>query len=148
MTLRQDKSRQEVFAIRQWLERELPLVLPKSLIGQAIQYALNHWIALTRFLDHGFLAIDNNVAENALRAIALGRKNWLFAGNLQGGHTAATMFTLTSTCRRHGLDDFAYLRDLTIRLSANRTPDTATLRSWLPDRWQPPPDPQPVNNAP
>lgn len=146
--LRQEKSRLEVAAIRQWLEREAPLVLPKSLIGQAIQYALNHWIALTRFLDHGFLAIDNNVAENALRAIALGRKNWLFAGNLQGGHTAATMFSLTSSCRRHGVDEFAYLRDLTIRLSAMSQPNVATLRDWLPDRWQPPPAPGSITKPP
>ena len=68
LALRQEKSRLEAAAIHQWLQREVPLVLSKSLIGQAIQYALNHWIALTRFLDHGFLAIDNNVAENALRA--------------------------------------------------------------------------------
>jgi len=53
------------------------------------------------------------------------------------------MFTLTSTCRRHGIDDFAYLRDLTIRLSATPHPDAATLRAWLPDRWQPPPPPEP-----
>ena len=53
------------------------------------------------------------------------------------------MFTLTSTCRRHGIDDFAYLRDLTIHLSATPHPDAATLRAWLPDRWQPPPPPEP-----
>ena len=141
LALRQDKSRLDAAAIRQWLEREAPLVLPKSLIGQAIQYALNHWLALTRFLDHGFLAIDNNVSENALRAIALGRKNWLFAGNLQGGHTAATMFSLTSSCRRHRVDEFAYLRQLTIHLSGTPHPDAATLRDWLPDRWQPQPAP-------
>jgi len=104
---RQQQSRLEVTALCHWLKEQQPLVLPKSLIGQAIQYALNHWQAWTRFLEHGFLAIDNNAAENARRASALGRKNWLFAGNERGGHTAATLCSLTATCRRHNVDAFA-----------------------------------------
>ena len=135
---RQQQSRLEVTALCHWLKEQQPLVLPKSLIGQAIQYALNHWEALTRFLEHGFLAIDNNAAENALRAIALGRKNWLFAGNERGGRTAATLFSLTATCRRHNVDAFAYLRDVIERLSREPRPDAETLRSLVPDRWRPP----------
>jgi transposase len=80
----------------------------------------------------------NNAAENALRAIALGRKNWLFAGNERGGRTAATLFSLTATCRRHHVDAFAYLRDVTERLSREPRPDAETLRSLVPDRWRPP----------
>ena len=146
--MRQEKSTAEVTALRHWLEREQPLVLPKSLIGQAMQYALNHWTALTRFLDDGFLALDNNVAENALRAIALGRKNWLFAGNANGARTAATLFSLTSSCVRHGLDPFAYLRDLITRLSLDPKPDPTTLRALLPDRWRPPGTPPPAQPPP
>lgn len=141
--VRQSKSRLEVIALREWLEREQPRVLPKSLIGQAIGYALNHWTALTRFLDAGHLALDNNVAENALRMIALGRKNWLFAGNAQGARTAATLFSLTSSCHRHGLDTFVYLRDLIERLTRDPKPDADTLRSLMPDRWRPPDQPPP-----
>lgn len=141
LRLRREKSTPAVTAIGQWLERERNAVLPKSLIGQAIQYASNHWQALTRFLQHGFLAIDNNVAENALRAIALGRKNWLFAGNDRGARTAATLFSLTSTCHRLGIDCFAYLRDAIDRLTRHPDADAETLRALLPDRWSPPTPP-------
>jgi transposase len=75
-------------------------VLPKSLLGQAITYALRHWAALARYLDDGFLDIDNNVAELTLRHIAIGRKNWLFAGSAAGARTAATLFSVTSTWQR------------------------------------------------
>ena len=133
-------------ALRQWLEGEQAKVLPKSLIGQAIAYALRHWTALTRFLDDGFLAIDNNVAEQALRHIALGRKNWLFAGSAKGAETAAILFTVTSSCHRHGVDAFAYLRDLLERLAHDPQPSAEQLRAWLPDRWQPPP-PEPADST-
>ena len=114
-------------------------MLPKSLIGQAIAYVLRHWQALTRYLDDGFLAIDNNVAELTLRHIAIGRKNWLFAGSAKGAETAAILFTVTSSCHRHGIDAFAYLRDLLERLAHDPAPAAEVLRDWLPDRWRPPP---------
>jgi transposase len=66
--------------LRSWLEAEQPKVLPKSLMAQAIAYALRHWQALTRFVHDGFLAIDNNIAERTLRHVAIGRKNWMFTG--------------------------------------------------------------------
>src|SRR5262249_43553615 len=111
----------------QWLHEEQPKVLPKSPMGQAIAYALRHWQALTRYLDDGFLDIDNNLAELTLRHIAIGRKNWLFAGNPKGAETAAILFSVTSTCHGHGVDALAYLRDLLERL-APRPLATATAR--------------------
>jgi len=75
-----------------------------------------HWAALMRFTEHGFLNIDNNASERALRAVALGRKNWLFAGSDAGGRTAAVLYTLTQTCKRHRVDPFAYLTDVLARL--------------------------------
>ncbi len=113
-------------------------MLPKSPIGQAIAYALRHGQALTRYLDDGFLDIDNNVAERTLRHIAIGRKNWLFAGSSTGAETAAILFSVTSTCHRHGVDAFAYLRDLLERLAHDPQPAPEVLREWLPDRWRPP----------
>lgn len=139
--LRQQSSLAEVTALRQWLLAEESKVLPKSIIGQAIAYALRHWTALTRFLDNGFLAIDNNIAELTLRHIAIGRKNWLFAGSAAGAETAAILFSLTSTCQRHNVDAFAYVRDLLERLAHEPTPPPDVLRGWLPDRWRPPPPP-------
>lgn len=139
LQLRQEKSLPVMAALRQWLEAEQPKVLPKSLIGQAIAYALRHYQALTRYLDDGFLDIDNNIAERTLRHIAVGRKNWLFAGSARGAETAATLFSVTSSCHRHGVDVFAYLHDILQRLACAAQPTADLLRSWLPDRWPPPP---------
>jgi hypothetical protein len=136
--LRQERAVPLVTALCQWLAREQANVLPKSPMGQAIAYARRHWQALTRYLDDGFLDIDNNVAERALRHIALGRKNWLFAGNASGARTAAILFSVTSTCQRHGVDAFAYIRDLLERLAHDPQPSAAVLRDWFPDRWRPP----------
>ena len=82
------------------------MVLLKNLLadvagGQAMAYALRHWQALTRYVGGGFLDIDNNLAERTLRHIAIGRKNWLFAGSQAGAQTAAILFSVTSTCHRH-----------------------------------------------
>jgi hypothetical protein len=137
--MRQEKELPIVTALCQWLEEEEPKVLPKSPIGQAIAYALRHWQALTRYLNDGFLDIDNNAAELTLRHVAVGRKNWLFAGSASGAQTAAILFSVTSTCHRHGVDAFAYLRDLLERLAHDPEPAPEALREWLPDRWQPAP---------
>lgn len=138
LRLRQEKSLPLVTALCQWLQAEQPKVLPKSPIGQAVAYALRHWQALTRYVADGFLDIDNNPAERTLRHIAIGRKNWLFAGNAQGAETAAILFSVTSTCHRHGVDAFAYLCDLLDRLAHDPQPAPEVLRDWLPDRWKPP----------
>jgi transposase len=138
LQLRQEQSLSEVTALRQWLENEQPKVLPKSLMGLAIAYALRHWQALTRFLVDGFLDIDNNIAERTLRHIAIGRKNWLFAGSAKGGETAAVLFSVTSSCHRHRVDVFAYLHDILQRLAHDSQPAPELLRAWLPDHWRPP----------
>ena len=87
--------------------------------------------------------IDNNIAELALRHIAIGRKNWLFAGRRTGAQTAAILFSVTSSCHRHGVDAFAYIRDVLERLAHDPQPSPAILRDWLPDRWRPPAPPPP-----
>jgi len=144
--LRQTKALPIVTALRQWLIAEGPKILPKSPMGLAIAYALRHWDALTRYLEHGFLAIDNNVAELTLRHIAIGRKNWMFAGSRKGAETAAILFSVTSSCHRHKVDAFAYLHDLLQRLAHDPQPSPELLRGWLPDRWRPPP-PEPADGS-
>lgn len=132
---RQLRARPILAAFRGWLDQQLSgpsAALPKSPMGQAIAYTLSNWDALHRYTDDGDLAIDNNVAENALRAIAIGRKNWMFCGSDKGGRTAATLFSFTATCRRHQLDPFAYLRDVLERLP---TQPADHLDDLLPDRW-------------
>ena len=135
VALRQERARPILDTWKQWLDTESVKVLPKSPIGQAIQYALNQWTALNRYLEDGDLDIDNNEAERAQRGIAIGRKNWLFLGNDRGGRAAATFYSLIMSAKRHGHDPFAYLRDLFMRIPTH--PNKA-LAELLPDHWQPP----------
>jgi transposase len=134
--LRQQQARPILGAFRQWLDGQLVAgtnpVLPKSPLGHAITYARGNWEALCRYTSDGDLAIDNNAAERALRAVVTGRKNWLFAGSDAGGRTAAVLYSFTSTCQRHKLDSFAYLRDVFTRLPAH---PVERLGELLPDRW-------------
>ena len=132
--LRLKRSRPILDAIRAWLEKERPKVLPKSPIGEAIGYALNHWDALIRPLEAGFLEIDNGASERAMKPVALGRKNWLFAGSDEGGRTAATLMSLCATCKDLGVEPWAYLRDVLDRVS---THPHIRIEELLPDRWKP-----------
>lgn len=95
------------------------VVLPKSPLGEALRYVENQWAALKRFLEDGRLRIDNNGAENQLRAVALGRKNWLFAGSLKGLSRAALLYSLAQSCRLVGVDPFAYFRDVLLRVATH-----------------------------
>ena len=135
--LRQELAVPRLAQFRQWLQSQPAerggSVLPKSPLGQAIQYTLNQWEALCVYATDGRLAIDNNAAENALRRVAVGRKNWLFCGSDHGGRTAATLFSLIATCQRHQVEPMAYLRDVLTRIAAIPVSQLATL---LPDRWQ------------
>jgi transposase len=124
----------------EWLMARKDQVLPKSPLGEAIGYVLNQYQALTVYLRHGFLAIDNNWAEREMKRIAIGRKNWLFAGSDTGGQTAAVLYSFISTCQRHRLDPFVYLRDVLRRLA---TPGAEPLGELLPGRWQPLPEARP-----
>jgi transposase len=116
LRLRQEKTIPQLADFARWLDEQAKIVLPKSPIGQAIAYAQRQWPALGRFTENGFLNIDNNASERALRAVAVGRKNWLFAGSDAGGRTAAVLYTLTQTCKQHRVDPFAYLQDALTRL--------------------------------
>jgi len=139
LSVRREQAVPELTALGQWLQQQRAAVLPKSPFGQAVQYALNHWEALLRYTEFGFVAIDNNAAERALRPVAVGRNNWLFVGSATGGQTAAVLFSFTSTCRRLNRDPFAYLRDVLALLAAG--PLTAEeLALLLPHHWTPPSD--------
>jgi transposase len=129
---RQQHAKPLLDAIEKWLKDHKDQVLPKSPMGEAIGYALNNWQALNRYIELGYLSIDNNVAERAMRAIAIGRKNWLFAGSDAGGHTAAVLYSIVATCKRHGIDPWQYLRDALTRLPT-LPPDR--LSELLPDVW-------------
>ena len=90
--------------------------LPKSPLAEALGYLRRQWTALTRYVDDGRLAIDNNAAERALRRVAVGRKNWMFAGSDAGGQRAALLYSLIGTCQLVGVEPFTYLRDILTRI--------------------------------
>ena len=132
LAVRQTRSRPALEALFAWMGSERPKVLPKSPLAAAIGYAMGNRAALTRYTDAGFLAIDNNACERALRAVAVGRGNWTFVGSEGGGRTAAVLYSMTATCRRLGVDPWAYLRDVFTRLPAL---PADRLDELLPDRW-------------
>jgi hypothetical protein len=130
---RQEHSLPLLGKFKQWLDTARGRVLPKSPAGKAINYALRNWQALCRYTEHGELDIDNNAAERSLRAVAIGRKNWLFFGSHVGGKAAAVFFSLIASAKRHGLDPFEYLRDIFKRLPAHPADRIA---EFLPDKWK------------
>jgi transposase len=133
LRLRQELAVPILQKFHAWLQDQRADVLPKSPMGEALTYALNNWTALCRYTEAGFLAIDNNVAEREMKRIAIGRKNYLFVGSAKGGHTAAVLYSFTSTCHRLDIEPWAYLKDVLTRLPA--TP-AEQLTKLLPDRWQ------------
>jgi transposase len=135
-SLRQRQAEPILAELKNWLDEERPRALPKSALGQAIGYALNNWAALARYLQQGYLAIDNNLSERTLRAIALGRNNWGVIGSEAGGQTAAVLYTLVGTCKHLSIDPLAYLREALPGLFAlGEKPTAEQLLNWLPDRW-------------
>jgi transposase len=132
LRLRQEQSVPVLTALGTWLEKEQKQVLPKSPIGEAIGYALNQWQALLRYTTRGFLDIDNNAAERALRAVAVGRKNYLFFGSDVGGQTAAVWYSLVQSCKRLEIEPWRYLRDVLVRIP---TCPAERLSELLPQKW-------------
>ena len=104
-------------SLRQWFEATLSKLSRKSETTVAIRYALSRWDALTRYIEDGHIEIDNNAAERSLRGVALGRKNYLFAGSDAGGERAAALYSLIGSAKLNGLDPEAYLREVLTRIA-------------------------------
>jgi transposase len=133
---RQERSRPAAEELAAWMRATLPKLSGKSDLAGVMRYTLGRWPALTRYLDDGRLAIDNNPAERALRAVALGRKNWLFAGSDRGGERAAAIYSLIETAKLNGLDPQAWLADVIARINAYPAKRIADLLPWS---WKPAP---------
>jgi transposase len=134
--LREQQARPVLEEMKKWLDEHKDKALPKTPLGQALGYALNNWKALCRYLEQGYLAIDNNLSERTLRAIALGRNNWGVIGSEAGGKTAAVLYTMVGTCKHLGIDPFAYLKEALPGLFAlGEKPKEEQLLAWLPDVW-------------
>jgi transposase len=132
--VRQERSQPLLDELRGFLERALEQISKKSSLAGAIRYSLARWPALCRFTTDGRLEMTNNAAERAIRPLALGRKNWLFAGSDNGGRRAATIYTITQTAILNGHDPEAYLADILARIAdhpINRIDDL------LPWQWRP-----------
>ena len=134
LRIRQLKSKPAADLLHAWLLANRQKVPDGTATARAIDYSLKRWAALTRFIDNAELAADNNRIENLIRPIALGRKNWLFAGSLRAGQRAAAIMSLLHTARLNGHEPYAYLKDVLERLP---TQPASALADLLPYRWKP-----------
>ena len=130
--IRQLESAPILGEIKEILDDEQPRTLPQSVFGKAINYTLERWDMLTEYLEHAALEIDNNLVENAIRPIAIGKKNWLFFGSPNSGQDSAILYSLIETCRKLGLNPANYLRDL---LDALPNMEQSEIANWTPSRW-------------
>jgi hypothetical protein len=121
--------------MKDWMTQEYPKVLPASPIGKAIAYSLPRWDKLSIYASNPILNIDNNPVENAIRPIAIGRKNYLFAGSHDAAQRAAMIYSLFATCRQHNINPYHWLKDVLERLHLYTTNNISEL---LPQNWKRP----------
>jgi transposase len=143
--LRQQRAKPVADALHAWLTEQRQKLANADATAKAIDYALSNWRALTHYLDDGNVPIDNNAAENAVRPLCVGRKNWLFVGSQQAGERAAVVMSLIESAKLNGHEPWAYLKDVFERLPTLKQRDLAQL---LPHNWRPANDPTVPNTAP
>ncbi|MAW99217.1 MAG: IS66 family transposase [Sphingomonas sp.] len=122
---RQDQSKPQIEELRVAIDDALRCLSPKSAMAKALAYGRKRWAALTRYLDEGVAEIDNNIAERAMRSVAIGRKNWLFAGSKAGGERAAAIYSVIETCKLNGIEPQAYIADVIEKIATG----------WPASRW-------------
>lgn len=132
--LRQQRAKPIAEALHTWLAEQRQKLANADATAKAIDYSLSNWRALTRYLDDGNVPIDNNAAENSVRPLCVGRKNWLFVGSQQAGERAAVVLSLIESAKLNGHDPWAYLKDVFERLPTLKQRDLAQL---LPHHWRP-----------
>lgn len=132
LRLRQIQSQRILDKLHGYLLEIQAEILPKSSAGRAVRYTLKNWTALTRYVEDGDLAIDNNATERAIRTVAVGRNNWVFFGSDRGGKTAAVLGSFVACCRRAGVDPFAWFKDILSRIAAH---PITRLGELLPHQW-------------
>jgi transposase len=135
LAIRRERSSPLLEAFKAWLTQQRMQLVNADVTAKAIDYTLRRWQALTVHLQDARIPIDNNAVENAIRPIALGRKNWLFVGSQQAGERAAVLMSLIESAKLNGHDAWAYLKDILTKLP---TWPNSRLEELLPHRWQPP----------
>ena len=134
LRMRQQRSQPLWEELHVWLKLERTRVPDGSAIAKAIDYSLNQWVGLGRYLLDGDVPIDNNYVENRIRPWALGRRNWLFIGSQLAGQRAAVVMSLLQSAKLNGHEPWAYLKDVLTRLP---TQLNSQIEQLLPHRWQP-----------
>lgn len=130
LAVRAARSRPLVVDLERWMRESRRKLSPKVEMAKAFDYLLRRWPAFTRFLDNGRICLSNNAAERAIRGIAVGRRNWTFAGSDTGGHRAATLYSLIETCRLNDVDPRAWLADILTRLPSHPNRRIDELLPW------------------
>ncbi|MDP4272667.1 MAG: IS66 family transposase [Bacteroidota bacterium] len=126
-SLREEKALPVLTKMETWLKANLEQVLPKSVIGGAISYTLALWPRLLRYMEDGRYEIDNNLVENSIRPVALGRKNYLFAGSHEAAQRAAMMYSFIGSCKLNKVEPFTWFRDVLSRISEHKANRLAEL---------------------
>lgn len=132
---RQEQARPVLDTIKLILDQRVKTTPPKSLLGKAINYAWNQWPLLIVYLEDGNLRLDNNLAENAIRPFAVGRKNWLFSGSPTGANASALIYSLIETAKANNLEPYVYLKVLFTEIPMTRTDDE--IKALLPQYIDP-----------
>lgn len=127
---RQERAAPILAHFRTWLEATYTKSPPRGALAKAIQYSLNRWKALERYLQDGRINIDTNPVENCIRGVALGKKNWMFCGSEGGGHRAALIYSLIETCKLNGVEPYAYFVQILTRLPTAKASELPSLMPW------------------
>jgi hypothetical protein len=133
LKLRKERSTSILERLQRWIAKTAANEPPESALHKACAYSLKHWKALTRFMDDGRLALDNNLCELQIRSVAVGRKSFLFAGSNAGAERAAILYSLLRTCALQGVDCYTYLIDVLEKLAAGWP--QSRIDELLPEHW-------------
>jgi hypothetical protein len=132
--MRNQRSKTILERLHNWLVRTAANEPPEAVLHKACAYSVNHWTALTRFLEDGRLTLDNNLCELQIRSLAIGRKNFLFAGSDAGAEHAAILYSFFRTCALHSVDGYTYLIDVLEKLATGWP--ASRIDELLPDNWR------------
>jgi transposase len=131
-TVRQVESVPILSSLDTWMKEQYAQVTPKSTIGKAIAYSIERWEKLSRYTENGMLNIDNNPVENSIRPVAIGRKNYLFAGSHEAAKRSGMLYSLLGTCKMHGIEPYTWFKDVVERIP---THPINKVQKLLPHRW-------------